>query len=316
MNFSELIKQAKDKSLAAFSQVAVISKAATEAVSSGFGYAKEKLGNSWLFGSSEESDSFVEQFDEKHYFLVPYRLADCRYTLYSLRCLPTGVPPINDLPKRRVFHLPDANAMATLEHLLTSKARGQVQTEKVTAGAFGTRLVDLANEIDKLDSKMFNGVLLIGGLVALANPVTAAVLTAKAMIPSVGLLLSRYGLKYAGEAANDRAIEKEIRKAEKEVLAEFSGSNTTSVENAMLRQLDHALDTDVFEYDPMLDMQFDQLGDTDATRYADLTRRVIVNTYADLLRDDTNWSAASLGEEDVRWLQMLDSVESKRTDQT
>ena len=123
-------------------------------------------------------------------------------------------------------------------------------------------------------------------------------------------------MKYAGEAANDRAIEKEIRKAEKEVLAEFSGSNTTSVENAMLRQLDHALDTDVFEYDPMLDMQFDQLGDTDATRYADLTRRVIVNTYADLLRDNTNWSAASLGEEDVRWLQMLDAVESKRTDQT
>lgn len=310
MKFSELIQQAKDKSLAAFSQVAVVSKAATEAVSSGFGYAKQKFGSSWLFGSSEESDSFTEQFDEKHYFVVPYRMADCDYTLYSLRCLPTGVPPINDLPKRRVFHLPDANAVATLEHLLTSQARDQVETEKVTAGSLGTRLVDLANEIDRLDGKMFNGVLLIGGLVALANPVTAAVLTAKAMIPSVGLLLSRYGLKYVGDAANDRAIESEIKKAEQDVLAEFKGSSTTSVENAMLRQLDQALNTDVFEYDPMLDTQFDEIHNTDSTRYNNLTRKVIVNTYADILRDSTKWQAASLGDEDIRWLQMLDAVES------
>ncbi len=309
MNFGELLNQAKDKSLAAFSQAAKVTQAATEAVSSGLGYAREKLGGSWLFGSTEESDSFEERVDEKHYFVVPYRLSNCRYTLYSMRCLPTGVPPINDLPKRRVFHLPDPSALATLEHLMTEQARDRVEATEVTKGTLGTRLVQLADEIDKLDSKMFNGVLLIGGLVALANPVTAAVLTAKAMIPSVGLLLSRYGLKYVGDAANDRAVEKEVRKAEQQVLTEFKEANTTSVHNPMLAQLDKALDTDLYEYDPMLDMQFDELTDTQGARYNKLTQRVIVNTYSLLLDEQNQWEAASLGPEDVRWLQMLRQID-------
>ena len=309
MNFGELLKQAKDKSLSAFSQAAKVTQVATDAVSSGLGYAKEKLGATWLFGSTEQSDNFVEQFDEKHYFLVPFHLAECKYTLYSMRCLPKGTPPINDLPKRRVFHLPNDNAKATVEHLLTAQVRGQVETEKIKANAFGTHLVDLANEIDRIDSKMFNGVLLIGGLVALANPVTAAVLTAQAMVPSIGLLLSRYGLKFVGETANDQAVKKEIARAEAEVLKEFKAADTTSVQNPMLAQLDLALNTDVFEYDPMLDMQFDELSSTQNTRYRDLTRTVIVNSYSDILADKKSWKTASLGPEDIRWLEMLASTE-------
>ena len=310
MKFGELLRQAKDKSLAAFSQAADLTQAASEAVSSGLGYAREKLGATWLFGSTEQSDKFVEQFDEKHYFVVPYRLAESQYTLYSMRCLPTGVPPINDLPKRRVFHLPNENATATLEHLLVADARGKVETEEVKAAAFGTRLVSLANEIDVLDKKMFNGVLVVGGLVALANPVTAAVLTAQAMVPSIGLMLSRYGLKYAGETVNDRAVQKEIAKAEQDVLNEFKSANTTSVENPLLAQLDRALNTDVFEYDPMLDTEFDSISDSESNRFRDLTRRVIVNTYADILRDADKTERAGLGPEDLRWLQMLEAVEN------
>ena len=311
MKFGDLLQQAKDKSLLAFSQAAKVTQAATDAVSSGFGYAREKLGATWLFGSTEQSDEFIDQVDEKHYFVVPYRLAESQYTLYSLRCLPTGVPPINDLPKRRVFHLPNEHATAMLEHLLLADARDQVETEQIKANAFGTRLVTLADEIDRLDSKMFNGVLLIGGLVALANPVTAAVLTAKAMVPSVGLLLSRYGLKYAGEAANDRAVEKEVQKAEQNVLKEFRAADTTSIENPMLAQLDRALNTHAFEYDPMLDTEFDTLTDSETARFRDLTRRVIVNTYADILKDSERSELAQLGPEDVRWLQMLEAVEAE-----
>ncbi|MFK7820646.1 MAG: hypothetical protein AB8G99_18140 [Planctomycetaceae bacterium] len=305
MNFGELLNKAKDKSLSAFSHAAKVTQVATDAVSSGFGYAKEKIGGTWLFGSTEESNSFVEQFDEKHYFLVPYHLSECQYTLYSLRCLPKRVPPINDLPKRRLFHLPNENAKATVEHLLAMQARQQVETTQIKADAFGTKLVDLANEIDRIDSKMFNGVLLIGGLVVLANPVTAAVLTAQAMIPSVGLLLSRYGLKYVGESSNNRAVQKEIAKAESNVLKEFRAASTKSLQNPMLAQLDRALSTDVFEYDPMLDTKFDELTETEANRYRDLTRKVIVNTYGDLIDDKRSWAKADLGPEDIRWLKML-----------
>ena len=50
------------------------------------------------------------QYDEKHYFVIPYHLSKVGITLHTMRCIPDGVPEINELPKRRVFHFPNAHA--------------------------------------------------------------------------------------------------------------------------------------------------------------------------------------------------------------
>ena len=55
----------------------------------------------------------------------------------------------------------------------------------------GKGLRALLGNIDKVDKKVFNGVLLVGSLVALVNPVVGAAVAAKALIPSVGMLLSK-----------------------------------------------------------------------------------------------------------------------------
>jgi len=304
MDISKWVGQAKDLGYAALSQ-------ASDAIGATGGFVKSAVGQAWLFGSTETSSSYGhDRFDEKHYFLIPDRRSDLGYSLYAMRCLPDGVPPVNDLPKRRLFHLPNAHAMPTVEQILLADAREAAGSTTVSKESFGTRLNEIADQIDRLDGKVFNGVLLIGGLVALINPLAGAAVAMKALIPSVGLLLSKYGLQYAGDAANSREIASRIRAAEKEVLKQFSDSGTDSIVNPLLSQLDRALETSEDEYDPILDFDANALsfGKRDRDRMFLLTCQAICNTYEDVLNKSFIADRTGLGTEDIRYLKMLQQI--------
>jgi hypothetical protein len=301
MDISKWIGQAKDLGYSALSM-------ASGAVGAGLGYVKTAIGSAWLFGSTETSSSYDhDRFDEKHYFLIPDRLSEVGYSLYVMRCLPEGVPPINDLPKRRLFHLPNKNALPTLEHILVSDAKKAAERESTTANSFGARLHEIADQIDRLDGKVFQGVLLIGGLVALINPIAGAAVAAKALVPSIGLLLSKYGLQYVGDTANARELGNRIRAAEKGVLQQFQDSGTDSIVNPLLCQLDRALETTDEVYDPILEFQVEELhfGERDKNRMLRLTCRAISNAYQERLSDPSAWERARLGPEDIRYLKMI-----------
>ena len=171
----------------------------------------------------------------------------------------------------------------------------------------GNRLNDIADQIDRLDGKVFNGVLLIGGLVALINPLAGAAVAMKALIPSIGMLLSKYGLKYAGDTANAMEVSQRIRSAEKEVLQQFRGTGTDSMVNPLLSQLDRALETDECEYDPIMEFDASALnfGQRDRDRLFKLTCEAIFNTYEDAIDDDCSWQERHLGPEDIRFLKMI-----------
>ena len=305
MDFQSLLNSAKSTATGAFQGMSELLETATGSFGAGLGYAKDTLSMSWLFGSNEIAGL---HYDAKHYFLIPYRIADCGYTLYSMRCLPEGVPPINDLPKRRIFHLPNAHAAKMVEQLLRHQAAESVRCEE--SGALGnSRLIELADQIDQLDQKAFNGALLIGGLVALANPVAGGIIAAKAMIPSIGLFMAKYGLKQAGETLTARNLQSKINQAEKQVLAEFHGTTATQLVDPLLAQLDKAINTDVFEYDPIVNdanwTSDDSGSSPDNTVARQLTTKAIVNTYSEILGNRKQWLAAGLGPEDIRWLQLL-----------
>ncbi len=227
MDINRWISQAKKLSFSALAKT-------SEAVGAGAGFVQSTIGKSWIFGSTESSASYDDHpVDEKHYFLIPNRRADVGYSLYSMRCLPDGVPPINDLPKRRVLHLPNEHATATVEHIIAADARQKAETASPCSTAIGSRLNELADQIDRLDGKVFNGVLLIGGLVALINPLAGAAVAMKALIPSMGLILSKYGLKYAGDTATGMQTASRIKKAENDVLRQFRDANTSSLVNPL-----------------------------------------------------------------------------------
>ena len=274
----------------------------------GVGFVQAAVGSLSLFGSTEHSDSYDhERVDEKHYFLIPDRRSENDYALYVMRCLPEGVPPINDLPKRRLFHLPNQHAMPTVENLLLDDARECAQAAPPQEGHLGGRLNDLADQIDRLDSKIFHGALLIGGLVALLNPLAGAAVAAKALVPSIGLTLSKFGLKYVGDVANARGLASRIKSAEADVLRQFRQAGTQAIENPILCQWDRALRTSEFEYEPILEFDSESMdfGERDRGRMLKLTSQAITNTYEEVLNDTDAWSAAHLGPEDVRYLRLL-----------
>ena len=95
----------------------------------------------------------------------------------------------------------------------------------------------LINEIDKVDGKVFGGVLLLGGLVALANPLAGAAVAMKAAVPSIGLLVSKYGLKVVSETATNMDVAQQIKRAEKDVKTQFKSAKTVSVINPLLHHM-------------------------------------------------------------------------------
>ncbi len=147
----------------------------------GVGYVSELVGNLRLFGSTATSKK-EQKFDERHYFLVPDKRSEDGYSLVVTRCLPEGVPPINDLPKRRVLHLPHLEAEAMLRTLLIRQAQADELNKPAQGKSMGDRARELADYIDALDDRVFGGVLLIGGLVAIFNPIAGAAIAAKSLI--------------------------------------------------------------------------------------------------------------------------------------
>lgn len=293
------IRHAQDVGNAMFSKT-------SDAIGTGAGYVRATLGKVSLFGSVESSKLYDKKADERHYFLIPDRRTGTGYSLYVLRCLPDNVPVINDLPKHRLFHLPNEHALPTVEHILLSDAREAAQDTE-TKGAVSSRLADLADQVDRLDKQVFHGVLLIGGLVALINPVAGAVVAAKALVPSVAMLFSKYGLQYAGEGIKSVEVSQRVKSAERDVLKQFKGSQTDSLVNPLLEQLDKALDTTEDEYDPV--MEFDtgslEFGKRDQARLVQLTCQAISNTYEEILQNPTGAQLADLGPEDLRFLRLL-----------
>jgi len=218
----------------------------TGTLDGGFGLLKSTLGGIPFFGKAATSKSYDHnQFDERHYFLVPEPDDPEIFSLCITRCLPEGVPPVNDLA--------------------------------------------LLDEIDKVDEKAFQGLLLVGGLVALVNPLAGAAVAAKAAIPAIAMVLSKYGLKMASDTANNMDVARQIKKAEKDMKKEFGESNTYLVINPLLANLGKpaSLETWLMEKERFQftcsEFEFSQ---ADLIRLMDLTRDAVKDSCETSVEDD------------------------------
>jgi len=175
--------------------------------------------------SSVRVDETAKDRHETHVFLVP--LAQARdeggYILYTSQRVPPGYAKANDLPRVRIFHLPGPGAEEALRTMLRDGIREEMkETEQGGQGeSLGDLLARTGDIIDRESGKVTGGLLLIGGAVALVNPVVGAGLAAKALIPSLGGKLTTEGLKALGDRMNRitrrRDAKRLDRKAEKEV---------------------------------------------------------------------------------------------------
>lgn len=250
-----------------------------------------------------------QQFDEKHYFVIPFRQSEIGYSLHSIRCLPKDVPPINDLPKKRIFHVPNEETDELVKTLLLETA-AIAPPEKEEGDRLGDPLMNLADQIDQVDGKVTNGILLIGGLVAFLNPLVGAGIAAKALIPGLAGAVSKFGLRSVGKVANDMQLNSDIRQAENEVLMEFKGSETVKLLNPVIRELEMSLNTSESEHDPLLSFDFETVTFDGAPdrRLLRLTCQAITNQYEPALASERAAKQAGLRGKEYRWLDLVREV--------
>lgn len=284
---------------------------ATEELSSGYSIVKEKVNGLPMFVSAEKSDKYDDiQYDEKHYFVIPYELSEYKFALHTMRCLPNAVPEINNLPKRRVFHFPNEHSEEMLKGYMRQSAEEMVRDRN---DGNPNSLESLANQIDSLDKKLTYGMLLVGGLAAIVNPLLGAGIAAKALLPSAGGLLNKYGLRPTGEKLSRHKFEKSIKEAEEHIAKEFSGGNTLQVINPILQELELLLRTTEFQHDPLTgpNLADGSIPELDGERWRELTEIAICHVYKEAYNTQSLHEQACLGPEDLRWLKIMYEVNNR-----
>lgn len=282
-----------------------------EEISSNISTFKEMVDGLPVFISLEISDKYSnEEYDEKHYFVIPYEVSEYKFALHTMRCLPNAVPEVNKLPKRRVFHFANEHAEIALKNYMLESAK-EIVHEKHKENP--NSLESLANDIDNLDNKLTYGMLLVGGIAAVFNPLVGAGIAAKALLPGAAGILTKYGLRPTGEKLSKIQLEKNVRKAEESVAKQFAGSDTLRVVNPILQELEFALRTDESEHDPLTDPNLANGSIPEITheRWRELTEVAVCHVYKDVYEDASQHQKAKLGPEDLRWLKtMFDTVKS------
>ncbi|BBM01754.1 hypothetical protein [Microbulbifer sp. GL-2] len=257
-----------------------------------------------VLASSERSKKNEMEFDEKHYFVIPYKLSEVGFSLHTMRCLPDKAPEINDLPKRRIFHLPNEYYEGNLRKFMVDSAVDMSREKKEN---HKNPLVRLADEIDILDRKMTYGMLLVGGVTAIFNPIVGAGLAAKALVPGFGGLVNKFGLRPVGNKIEEFQSNRFVAQAEKGIARQFSEVNTLKVVNPILQELDLALRTSAEQHDPLTDpnLSVGSIPELDGKYWRELTEKAVYHVYKDIYLDKKWARKAQLGPEDLRWFEVL-----------
>ena len=200
-----------------------------------------------------------------------------------------------------------------LRSLLVRQAQADDLSKPAEGKSMGDRAREMADYIDALDGRVFGGVLLIGGLVAIFNPLAGAATAAKSRIPSLGMLASKYGLRVAEDSLNQADMKRKVKQAEKDVLNQFRGSQTRQYVNPVLTITERALQTNEDEFDPMLALPALLQSDipADERRMLQLASSATLDVFDTALKSSRESSKAGLGPEDMRFFEVLKSIATK-----
>ena len=203
--------------------------AALEWGRSGVAFLKSSVGSLPFFAAtSADTAPGNPERDETHYFLVPDPCEAGGFTLAERRRLPEGTGAVNSLPKVRVFHVHDPAAVALLEDRLAGKISAKKLRPSGVEDDLAARLEQLGEEIDRQSHWVTGGLILVGGAVAVANPVMGIGIAAHALLPGLGAKLAKFGfgatadtLKRAGGSWRANSARKEAASEVKQMKAEL-----------------------------------------------------------------------------------------------
>lgn len=291
-----------------------IVESTTEEVEEKYSIIKEKVNGLPVFSSIENSNQQSDgKYDEKHYFVILFALSEYGFALHTMRSLPDSVPDINNLPKRRIFHFPNKHSEVMLKKYMMECASENIHKK---SDEERNTLESLADDIDSLDKKLTYGMLMVGGLAAIANPIVGATIAAKALMPSVSGVINKYGLRTSGKKLKEYKLNKSLKETEEYIDAEFKGTNTLQIVNPILEELDLLLRTVESQHDPLLDpdLSLGSILELDDERWRELTDIAICHVYEETYKNKSLHKKAKLGPEDLRWLKIKFDVNKSSVD--
>jgi hypothetical protein len=217
--------------------------------------------------------------DESHYFLIPDPGTAEGFTLVEKRRLPEGVGSVNSLPKVRVFHVHDPAALSILEARLVGNMLFGNNGETGLEHDLADRLEAMGEEIDHQSNWVTGGLILIGGVVAIANPLLGIGIAAKALLPEIGGKLVKLGMGATADTL--RRVGNSLRKgiARRDAEAQVKRMKPELVVDPVLAFLDRVV-TGGPESQPTF-MELDHLPEWWRDRDQRMTLSVVVEVWKD-----------------------------------
>jgi hypothetical protein len=276
------------------------------AAHSGKATARSMLGSmpfcASLISSSKPQAGPIDE-DLIHYFLIPSGINSSGYTLFSKHQLPVGVGTANDLPKITVFHLPNSGAEDQLEELVLHDLSADISSLRVSdEESLDQRLGRVAKEIEKNSNFVTMGILIVGGAVAIANPLVGVSIAAQAVFPSLGGVVSAEAMKLGGGKLRGWRERSDAKKSAKQAKVELKQRKVRVVINPFLAKLQRAINTDELMFDPSMEDPFLQEAEDFPQGLRSVTLEVLAEYYLEVQAVSGD---SQLGPEDRRWLNML-----------
>jgi hypothetical protein len=254
-----------------------------------------------LFGALEATVDAPSDRDEMHYLLVPLPGEGSKFAIFTKRALPAGVGAANDLPKVRIFHVSSGSAAPLLEKELIEQLVQRGLSTAETGSGVADGLDQIANAIDAETSKVSGGLLLIGGAVAIFNPLLAVGIAATAILPSLGAITVKAGTDFLGDKLRGWSKSSAEAKIRSVASADVGQIKPIVIPNPILRTLDAIITNPTTDYDPALD-RATWPGEFTPHRHYEITLEAIGEVYADVL---SGKRPAPLAECHQKWLRLL-----------
>ncbi|MDQ8189029.1 hypothetical protein [Roseibacillus persicicus] len=235
-----------------------------------------------LFGALSATATENAEFDETHYLLVPLWGSERAHAIYTKRILPPDIGATNSLPKLRVFHVPDEAGKELLEQELIQQAVSEKAQTVTGSSEFADLLDQVADQIDNETQKLSGGLLIIGGAVALVNPLVGIGIAVKGLLPSVGAKASKAGAGLIGNKLRDWNKQTSLSKARKESSRQVRKLKPQLFTNPLIRSLEAIATEPGTSFDPSFDPR-NWIDQFERPHYHLLTEEAIREIYRDHL---------------------------------
>lgn len=277
------------------SDAGLLARSITE---SGLRSVSEVFQGTKIFGALSTSSAEHVDYDETHYLLVPLLGREKDYAIYTKRVLPPDIGVTNSLPKARIFHVPDETGKELLEQKLAASILRDKQSHDSGSSELADTLEKIADQIDHETNKISGGLLLIGGAVAVVNPLLGVGIAVKGLLPSVGAKASKAGAEYVGNKLRGWNKSSATSKLQRDAAKEVRKLKPQIYSNPIVRSLEAIVTNPETDFDPAFDHR-NWIDEFESPHYYTITLEAVREVYKDV------WDSLDLSayrDLHVRWV--------------